>query len=299
MPKKQFDLHIHSYYSDGQDSPQELLRRAKKSQLQLTSITDHNSISHWEEEEQLAQKLRLNFIKGAEFSTIYEGRHLHLLGYDFKKSSPELKKIVNTIQQKRKKGILTIAHKLRNIGFDIPDSELQRLKAEYLGLAHIIRALLKKPQEKRRILKEAGSSDIFAIIKHYFSAASEAYVPEDYLPAVKMIKLIKSSGGIVILAHPGAHLQYKNDDVIVSLRSCGLEGIEVFTPKHNWDQIIHYEVLAKKLKMTITAGSNYHEDFHQQDIPVVTPLGFLKTPPLVFDNFLKFLKKKTGYRLKY
>jgi predicted metal-dependent phosphoesterase TrpH len=224
---------------------------------------------------------------------------VHILGYGFNPKNSELKTILSNIQAKRRKGIFIITKKLRDLGFDINDSELQALPTEYYGLTHIIHALLKKPAEKKRILKEVGSADLFAIINHYFSHAQEAYVPEDYMPAVKMIKLIKQAGGITSMAHPGSHLRYHEDNLIEALAACGLNGLEVFTPKHNWDQIIHYEVLARRLKMTITVGSNYHEDFQQHDIPVVTPIGFLKTPPQIFDEFLSYLTKHTAFRLKF
>ncbi|MDP2933576.1 MAG: PHP domain-containing protein [bacterium] len=299
MQKKQFDLHLHTYYSDGKESPLSVLKMVKKAGLSLVSLTDHNSLSHILEAKKIAGRLRLNLISGIELSCIYQNKHLHLLGYAFDAKDGELKKVVHKIQARRKKGILKIAKKLRDLGFDIQNKELAALPAEYYGLAHIIRILQKKPRENRRILNEVGSSDIYAIINHYFAEAKEAYVPEDYLPAVKMIKLIRASGGFVSIAHPGSHLSYPEDGIIASLKACGLEAIEVFTPKHNWDQVVHYEMLAKKLKLTVTAGSNYHEDFHQQDIPIVTPLGFLKTPPEVLDNLLDFLKKRTGYKLLY
>lgn len=291
ISKKQFDLHLHTNFSDGRESPKKVLSRAKKAGLSLVSITDHNSITHIEEEIEFARSLKLNTLPGVELSAIYQNRHLHLLGYGFKKTKA-LQSTLKQVQQKRKAGVLKIAAKLRHFGFEIEDKELTDLPTEYLGLAHIIRILLQKPAEKIRILKEAGSADIFAIINHYFSQAKEAYVPEDYLPAVRMIKLIRAQGGFVSLAHPGSHLGYHEDYIVHQLAACGLEAIEVFTPKHNWDQIIHYEMLAKKLNLVITAGSNYHEDFHQQDIPVVTPIGFLKTPARIFDDFMKFAKKK-------
>lgn len=299
MLKKQLDLHLHSYYSDGKDSPQTIFKRAKQVRLSLISITDHNSISHIAEEKKLSAAYRLNYLPGVELSCVYEGRHIHLLGYGFAALRPELKNIITRIQKQRRDGILLIIQKLRANGFDIGASELDSLHAEYYGLAHVIQILLKKPTEKRRILKEVGGGDIFSIINYYFSTAKEAYVPEQYLPAVKMIKLIAACGGITSLAHPGSHLKYGDDRLIAKLAACGLSGMEVFTPKHNWDQIIHYEILAKKLKLVSTAGSNYHEDFHQNDIPIVTPIGFLKTPEEIFDRFVNYLVKHTNFRPPY
>ena len=62
MLKKQLDLHLHSYYSDGKDSPQTIFKRAKQARLSLISITDHNSISHIAEEKKLSVTYSLNFL---------------------------------------------------------------------------------------------------------------------------------------------------------------------------------------------------------------------------------------------
>lgn len=299
MYGKQLDLHLHTHYSDGKDSPEQVLTRAKSAGLKLVSIVDHNTCSHIGEELDLADRLNLNFLPGVEFSAIYEDRHIHLLGYAFDHKDRELKKMLSEIQERRRRGIFLTTKKLRRLGFDITDPELRILPTEYYGLTHIIHALLNKPAEKTRILKEVGSADLFAIINHYFAQAREAYVPEDYLPAVKVIKLVKRCGGIVSIAHPGSHLSYKEDPLIERLAACGLDAVEVFTPKHNWDQIVHYEVLARRLKMTTTVGSNYHEDFHEHDIPIVTPIGFLKTPPGIYDAFAEYLQAHTAFRLKY
>ncbi|MCL5435775.1 MAG: PHP domain-containing protein [Patescibacteria group bacterium] len=299
MYEKQFDLHLHTYYSDGKDSPKMVLVRAKENNLKLVSIVDHNTCSHIPEELEIADRLNLNLLPGVEFSAVYEGHHIHLLGYGFDYKNRELRTMLSEIKGRRRQGIFLITKKLRQLGFDIADSQLRALPTEYYGLTHIIHALLNKPAEKQRILKEVGSADLFAIINHYFSQAREAYVPEDYLPAVKVIKLVKSCGGIISIAHPGSHLSYKEDLLIEQLAACGLDAIEVFTPKHNWDQIVHYEVLAERLQMTITVGSNYHEDFHEHDIPIVTPLGFLKTPPAIYDAFAEYLKNHTTFRIKY
>lgn len=299
MYEKQLDLHLHTYYSDGKDAPQEVLARAKKAGLKLASIVDHNTCTHIGEELELAGQMRLDLLPGVELSCVYEGRHIHLLGYGFNYKNRELRKLLSEIQERRRQGIFLITKKLRHLGFDIADQELRALPTEYYGLTHIIHALLKKPSEKKRILKEVGGADLFAIINHYFSQAKEAYVPEDYMPAVKVIKLIKGCGGIVSMAHPGSHLSYEEDPLVEQLAACGLDALEVFTPKHNWDQIVHYEVLARRLKMAITVGSNYHEDFHQHDIPIVTPIGFLKTPPDIYDAFIGYLEKHTAFRLKY
>ena len=296
MRLKQFDLHLHSYYSDGHDSLKKLVKRAKKAGFSLISITDHNTLEHLENCARIAKDLKINILPGAEIGVTINGKDLHLLAFGFEKNNSGIKKLFNYLKRKRKKEIEKITLRLRKNNFLITLDEINGIRADYPGLAHIVRIMLKKPAIKKRIKKEVGSSNVYSIINHYFSKGKLAYVQEKFPSAKTVIKTIKKAGGIVSLAHPGFHLSFSEDKIIQKLKKSGLDCLEVFTPKHNWEQTIHYELLSRKLNLVITAGSDYHFIEHKTLIPLASPLGFQKIPPGVYDDFLKYLKKKTDYK---
>ena len=184
---------------------------------------------------------------------------------------------------------------LQKNGFPVSFTDIKKIRADYPGLAHVVKILLNDSAMKRKIKKDVGTTDIFSVINHYFSKGKSTYVEERFPSAKIVIKTVKKAGGIVSLAHPGFHLSFSEDKIVEKLKKYGLDCLEVFTPKHNWEQTIHYELLAKKLHLVITAGSDYHYIEHKTKIPLASPLGFQKIPPEVYDDFVNYLKKKTSY----
>ena len=83
------DLHIHSYYSDGTMSPKEIVKEAKNKNLGVISITDHNVLDSYEEFKEEAKKEGIIPIRGVEIDSIFEGKLVHLLAYNFNDNKKE------------------------------------------------------------------------------------------------------------------------------------------------------------------------------------------------------------------
>ena len=79
------DLHMHTSYSDGTDSVKEILKNAKQINLEIISITDHNTCNAYQEMEELnvSKFYNGNIIVGCEFTTSYNNRLIEVLGYGF------------------------------------------------------------------------------------------------------------------------------------------------------------------------------------------------------------------------
>ena len=77
------DLHIHTYYSDGTMSPKEVVEEAKKKNLGIIAITDHDVLDSYEELKKEAEKAGIIAIRGVEMDSIFEGHLVHLLAYKF------------------------------------------------------------------------------------------------------------------------------------------------------------------------------------------------------------------------
>ena len=73
------DLHTHSTVSDGQYTPSELVEMAKKNELKMYALTDHDTIAGIEEARHRAGELGVNFIPGIEIST-HKCEEIHMLG---------------------------------------------------------------------------------------------------------------------------------------------------------------------------------------------------------------------------
>lgn len=78
------DLHIHTYYSDGKYSPQEIASRAREAGLALISMTDIDSLEGLVEKRAAAKEEGLAFVAGWEVSSYEGAAKVHVLGYGCK-----------------------------------------------------------------------------------------------------------------------------------------------------------------------------------------------------------------------
>ena len=89
------DFHIHSTCSDGGLTPSEIVKLAKRKEVDIISITDHNNTDGIDEAIEEGKSQGIRVIPGVELSTRYNKCRVHVLGY-FKDDSynNELLKIV-------------------------------------------------------------------------------------------------------------------------------------------------------------------------------------------------------------
>ena len=76
-------MHCHSTYSDGIFTPLELLHFAKESDLDLFSITDHDTLSGTLKAKEMSADFPFTYITGIEISSRYEKQKIEVLGYNF------------------------------------------------------------------------------------------------------------------------------------------------------------------------------------------------------------------------
>jgi hypothetical protein len=97
--------------------------------------------------------------------------------------------------------------------------------------------------------------------KKWLYKNSPYYVKIERMSVEEAINLIHDAGGIAIWAHPG--FTFRKDlamiiDKISEFKEFGLDGIEVFSSKHDNEQTRLLFKLAQKNKLAMSAGSDYH-----------------------------------------
>lgn len=244
---KYADLHIHSSFSDGCLSPEEIVKEAKEKDLKYISITDHDTISS-----QYITKMNIdgiNIIPGIEFSSEYNESEIHILGYYIDIENDNLKAVVKLLKQLRIERTEQIIKKLAENSITINMDDLMNSKNQVVGRGSIAAELLNKGYVKT--CKEAFNK--------YLMKGKLAYVEGFKMDYKNILDVIRDSNGIAVLAHPGNI--YKNiqiESMIKDLRGYGLQGIEVYHPSHTKDQINYFYNLSKKYKLIITGGSDFH-----------------------------------------
>jgi hypothetical protein len=243
----EYDMHVHTNYSDGILSPDKVIDLAVSNKLKGISITDHDSADGIKDALSLHKDRTLDIIPGIELSTTTEGEDVHILGYwidyDDNKLLSMLSKIRSVRIQRIKKMVKNL-YDYYKINVDINEVYGEG-NQNALGRPHIARVLVKHGY--------AGNvSDAF---KKYLNKNSPIYVEKFKLSPKDAIELIVGAKGAPVLAHPGL---IGNKDLIPGIIEAGMYGIEVYHPKHSLDDIRMAQKLAGKYRLVETGGSDFH-----------------------------------------
>ena len=246
------DLHTHSTYSDGTDTPAELINKALAAGISIIGLTDHDSISGWQE---ATKTLRsgISLVPGAEISCqTSDGISVHILGLLFDASNSELMNTLEKTRENRHGRMEKIIARINEAGIDISMKDVlaQLSYGATLGRPHLADALVKKGFVASR--EEAFAQMLHNNSKYYVSHYSPT--PES------AIALIKAAGGVSVIAHPMASHRGRTIslETFGSLIESGLDGIEVDHRDHSPDEKMQLITLAKESNLVMTGASDYH-----------------------------------------
>ena len=271
------DLHTHSTVSDGQYTPSELVEMAKKNELKMYALTDHDTIAGIEEARRRAGELGVNFISGIEIST-HKGEEIHMLGLFIDEQCSDL---INACQVYRERRIgrgERICAFLKEKGIEISKDELREIEEKAsLGRPHFAKIL-----QERGIVKTRQEA-----FGRYLDTAEFHRKTDGQKPAPEeAIEIIHRAGGLAVLAHPGLLKMGKRwqESLIKGLKEAGLDGIESFYNKHTYMQKKYYRKLAEENGLMISCGSDFHGEKVKTNVNFGMELADEYVPMLVRKN---------------
>lgn len=240
------DLHLHTHFSDGTYSPEELAGHGKRCNLSIMSLTDHDTVDGCERMGKACDELGIEFITGTEITCEWEGTELHLLGYFIDTQHPRLRETMQKFQKVRQNRIREMVERLNKMGIEITAEQVFELaNCDSPGRPHLARTLIKNGTVKT--LDEA--------FERFLKHNRPAWVPKLKLTAPEAIELVQAVGGLACLAHPGL---YRADEVIPPLAEAGMDGIECFHSRHSNHAIEHYLRVAARFRLLPSGGSDCH-----------------------------------------
>jgi predicted metal-dependent phosphoesterase TrpH len=239
------DLHIHTTFSDGDMTPEEVVSEAKRIGLAGIAITDHDEVAGVDVAMEAAGG-DLEVVAGVELSTSEGKCDIHILGYLIDTRSEELRRYLDLFRDARRTRGIRMVERLRKMGVDIEvDAVLEKAGGGSVGRPHIAAALV-----------ENGAVDsVEAAFKKYIGFHSPAYVSKYQLKPSDAFRLIRDAGGVGAMSHPGTT---RRDDLITDFIAEGMRAMEVYHPKHSEGDIARYKRLAEKLGLVVTGGSDSH-----------------------------------------
>jgi hypothetical protein len=240
------DLHLHSVFSDGTSTPEELIEQARKSGLSTISIVDHDTVLALDPADAAGKEKNIEVLSGIELTAEYEGLEIHILGYLIDYKNKQLLDKLEFLKKNRIERIYKIVDKLKEQDIEIKPETIFGLSSQgTIGRLHVARTMV----------KQGVVSSVFEAFQKYIGDKCPAYVLNFKLSPQESIELIKSVGGIPVLAHPYI---LNRDDLIPKFLDFGLMGLEAYYIEHSRAMINSYLGLAKRYNLLVTGGSDYH-----------------------------------------
>jgi hypothetical protein len=261
------DLHLHSIFSDGTFTPEELARRGARSGLVAMALTDHDTVEGCARMAEACQTLGIEFIAGTELTAEFEGHEAHLLGYFLDTQQAKLLEEIKKFQTVRQARIREMVSRINKLGV--------ALQAETVfGLANCQSP--GRPHVGRALVQEGHCATLDEAFERFLKKGRPAWVPKYKISTADAMDLIHQAGGLAVLAHPGLN---HCDHIIPQLVREGLDGLECFHSKHSATQSEYYLALARRLNLAVTGGSDCHG--YSKGRPLI---GGVKLPVLYLEK---------------
>lgn len=257
---KYIDLHAHTNFSDGELTPDELIKLAINNNIGILAITDHDTIEGVKNITYRPNNIKI--INGIELSAKVDYGTMHILGYGIDIHNKDLNNKLVELKDNGINSILSVIEQLKkdyNIFFTYQELK-ELINANHnLGRPDIARLLIKKGYVKT--VQEAFD-------KYLIDAYNKIKGQKKGIHYSECIDLILKSNGIPVLAHPKT-LKLNDKELLLILKDmikCGLMGIEAYHSTHTSEEVSKYIEIANELGLSISGGSDYHGIITKPDI---------------------------------
>lgn len=245
------DLHVHSVFSDGTLTPEEIVNLAVRKGLHAVALTDHNTAKGCPRFVAAAEGKPFLAICGTEFTTEYEGTELHLLGLFLPREVFGEVEAYTAERNARKEesNRLTIC-KLQEAGYRIGYDELTEAFPDVArNRSHIARLLVRKGYA-------ATVEEAFQKLLNPECGFYTRFPEPDFL---KTIAQIKAWGGAAVWAHPLYHVDLERaKQILPAAVAAGLDGAEAYYSTYTPEEQAAMLLLTKRFGIAASGGSDFH-----------------------------------------
>lgn len=246
-----YDLHNHSYFSDGELSPEALVHAAQEAGIDVLALTDHDTVDGLPRARLAAKAEGVVLVPGVEISSRWERMDIHVLGLGIDTNNATLMAGLHQHQQERVTRAQHVAAKLEKLGFNNIWQEVSAsVSSHYIGRPDFARVLVNRGEVK----------DFQSAFHKYLGEGKLAYVATEWASVPEAVSWIKSAQGLAVLAHPGRYRMTRSKllRLISCFKEAGGDGLEVLYPAQDADKTRDLAVLAKQFGLLASAGSDFH-----------------------------------------
>ena len=247
------DLHTHTTFSDGSLTPTQLVEEAAALGLTAVAVTDHDTVDGLPEALAAGERLGIRVVPGVEINLEHERVTMDMLGY-----------FLGGLPERRAQGASSpscacyrdernarILERLAELGYPLDPADLAAAAENgAVGRPHIGEAMVRRGY--------VGS--ITEAFERFLRRGAPAWVDRRRLSLGAAMRLLRASGGLPVLAHPGiirtdaAGLEH----IVRDAARLGMAGIECYYPLHDEATVARCLALARKYALVPTGGSDFH-----------------------------------------
>lgn len=249
------DLHTHSLFSDGVDTPEKIVKLADRLELGGVALTDHDTIQGLKQFLECEASPALRRVPGIEISTESECGEAHLLGYFVPPDADSIESELEKFRKQRKYRFPKMVRRLEELGITIDPAKVK----EIMDTVHVPG----RPHLARLLVDEGVVRSTDEAFELYLAEGRPAYIKRELIELHDGIRLLRSVGAVPVIAHPLTIQITDLRSFLTDLKRTGLEGIEA---EYHYDIVktrIHPDEIrnvARELGLVMTGGSDYHGD---------------------------------------
>ena len=243
------DLHCHTTVSDGTLTPLELLDLAAQRDLDMLSITDHDSVDCYQQIK--TSNHRLTVIAGIEFSTTWRNRAVHIVGLNIDLDNQALLQGVQQQSMAREERAVKIADKLYQLGFE---NCLEGAKSLSLG------GQIGRPHFAQYLVKIGAVANVQQAFKKYLGAGKAGDIKEHWASMGEVISWLRNAGGVAVLAHPTKYAMTRTKlcALVEDFIAEGGEAMEVISGSQTPSITASMAGLCDRYNLLASCGSDFH-----------------------------------------
>lgn len=258
------DLHSHSTHSDGLTTAVDLVHKMKAAGVTIFALTDHDTTEGVAEAVAAGKKIGVEVVPGIEVSARFEGQDVHVLGFGLDIGSTALQSKLSAMRTSRIERVEKICAELGKLGLTLPSKAVfAEAGGKSVGRKHVARAM-----EKAGLVRTQQEA-----FDRYLGSGMPANVAPNEVSPAEAAGIVRSAGGVPVLAHPG----FFDDDALVEriLDVTPVRGLEVWHSYRSATKHLRYAEMARRRDLVMTGGSDFHGEQHKHAVE----LGVYGTPP--------------------
>jgi len=247
------DLHLHTVASDGTQTLDDLIARARACRLTTIAVTDHDTISP-DIASPSAHRFGVEIVAGVELKADFSGVSGEILGYFVDPAHPLLRGLLERMTGAREVRMERMLERCRAV---------TGLELQYEGLRRIARGNLGRPHLARLLIDGGAAESFDDAFARYIARGRPCYVPIEKPDLQEALEAVRESGGVASLAHP---CLMKVDDwscFLDQVAGAGLAAVEAFYPYERSAGTLSIEprrllALARDRGLLLSGGSDDH-----------------------------------------